>query len=87
MEVLNLSSLEIRGLLLNTLEYEELDIDSEGKTFKMYGYQGTQSDLYRLAENLAIKLKIIPDEIKVSGAAWGGTGIMLHAGKINFPAM
>lgn len=67
----NLSSLEIRGLLLNTLEYEELDIDSEGKTFKMYGYQGTQSDLYRLAENLAIKLKIIPDEIKVSGAAWG----------------
>ena len=51
----NLSSLEIRGLLLDTLAYEEDDIDSEEKTFKMYEYQGTQADLYRLAENLAIK--------------------------------
>lgn len=76
----SLSSLEIRGLLLDALAYEECDIDSEGKTFKMYGYQGTQSDLYRLAENLAIKQGMIPYEIKVSGAAWGGTGNMLHAG-------
>ena len=76
----NLSSLEIRGLLLDTLEYEQANIDSEGKTFKKYGYQGTQSDLYRLSENLAIKQGMIPHQIKVSSAAWGGSGNMLHAG-------
>jgi len=76
----SLSSLEIRGLLLDTLAYEEHDIDSEGKTFKMYGYQGTQSDLYRLAENLSIKQGMIPHEIKGTKAAWGGSGYMLHAG-------
>ncbi|MBZ9608204.1 hypothetical protein G9F73_010345 [Clostridium estertheticum] len=75
----NLSSLEIRGLLMDTLAYEECDIDSEGKTFKRYGYQGTQSDLYRLAENLAIKRGMIPHEIKVSREAWGCSGNMLHA--------
>lgn len=69
----NLSSLEIRGLLFDTLAYEEDDIDSEGKTFKIYKYQGTQADLYRLAENLAIKQELIPHEIKVSRAAWGGS--------------
>lgn len=36
-----LSNLEIRSLLLETLGYEEDDIDTEGKTFKMYGYQGS----------------------------------------------
>ena len=41
-----LSSIEIRNLMLDTLAYEADDIDSEGKTFKKYGYQGTQSDLY-----------------------------------------
>ena len=50
-----LSSIEIRNLMLDTLAYEADDIDSEGKTFKKYGYQGTQSDLYRLMEGLAIK--------------------------------
>jgi hypothetical protein len=48
----NLSSIEIRNLMLETLAYEEADIDSEGKTFKMYGYQGAQSDLFRLMEGL-----------------------------------
>lgn len=75
----DLSSLEIRGLLMDTLAYEECDIDSEGKTFKRCGYQGTQSDLYRLAENLAIKRGMIPHEIKVSREAWGCSGNMLHA--------
>ena len=75
----NLSSLEIRGLLMDTLAYEECDIDSEGKTFKTYRYQGTQSDLYRLAENLAIKRGMISHEIEVSGEAWGSSGNMLYA--------
>ena len=76
----SLSPSEIKNLLLEVLSYEEADIDSEGKTFKKYDYQGTQSDLYRLAEGLAIKKRLISNDIKVSGAAWGGAGVMLHAG-------
>ena len=56
-EIRDLSSIEIRNLMLDTLAYEGADIDSEGKTFKMYGYQGAQSDLYRLMEGLAVKKK------------------------------
>ncbi|AEY65742.1 hypothetical protein [Clostridium sp. BNL1100] len=66
-----LSSLEVRGLLLDTLSYEENDIDSGGRTFKMYGDQGTQGNLYNLAEKLAIKLGMIPHAIDVSLVAWG----------------
>ena len=43
-----LSSIEVRTLMMDTLSYEGNDIDSEGKNFKMYGYCGTQSDLFRL---------------------------------------
>lgn len=74
-----LSSIEIRNLMLDTLAYEADDIDSEGKTFKKYGYQGTQSDLYRLMEGLAIKRGLIESDIPLHGAAWGGSGLMLHA--------
>lgn len=74
----NLSSIEVRNLMLDTLAYESADIDSEGKTFKMYGYQGTQSDLYRLMEGLAVKKGLIKENIPLSGAAWGGSGLMLH---------
>lgn len=59
-----LSLLEIRNLMLETLAYESDDIDSEGKTFKKYGYRGTQGDLFRLMENLAIKKGIINSEIR-----------------------
>ena len=64
-----LSSIEIRNLMLDTLAYEADDIDSEGKTFKKYGYQGTQSDLYRLMEGLAIKRGLIESDIPLHGAA------------------
>ena len=63
-----LSSIEIRNLMLDTLAYEADDIDSEGKTFKKYGYQGTQSDLYRLMEGLAIKRGLIESDIPLHGA-------------------
>lgn len=76
----NLSSLEVRNLMLDTLAYEGADIDSEKKNFKMYGYQGTQHDLYRLIENLAINRGIIPNNIPTPRAAWGGSGVMLFAG-------
>lgn len=74
----DLSSIEIRSLMLDTLAYEERDIDSEGKTFKLYGYQGTQSDLYRLMEGLAVKRGVIKEDIALHGSAWGGSGLMLH---------
>lgn len=73
-----LSSIEIRNLMMDTLAYEGADIDTEGKNFKMYGYCGTQSDLFRLMEGLAIKMGIIDNRIPLSGAAWGGSGFMLH---------
>lgn len=74
----DLSSIEIRSLMLDTLAYEHGDIDSEGKTFKLYGYQGTQSDLYRLMEGLAVKRGVIKEDIPLHGVAWGGSGLMLH---------
>ena len=75
-----LSLLEIRNLMLETLAYESDDIDSEGKTFKKYGYRGTQGDLFRLMENLAIKKGIINSEIRQRESAWGASGQMLHPG-------
>lgn len=77
-EIRNLSSIEIRNLMLETLAYEEADIDSEGKTFKMYGYQGAQPDLFRLMEGLAVKRGLIKEKVSLSGAAWGASGLMLH---------
>ena len=74
----DLSSIEIRNLMLDTLAYEGNDIDSEGKTFKRYGYQGTRSDLFRLMECLAAKRGLIKLNIPVGGAAWGGSGLLLH---------
>lgn len=76
----NLSSIEIRNLMIDTLAYEGHDLDSEGKNFKRYGYQGTQSDLFRLLENLAIKRNMVTNIIPVYNAAWGGSGYMLHSG-------
>lgn len=78
MERESLTLLEIRILMLECLAYEGEDLDSEGKNFKMYGYRGTQSDLFRLMEALAIKKNLIPDHIPVPDSAWGGSGVMLH---------
>lgn len=74
----DLSSIEVRNLMLDTLAYEDQDIDSEGKTFKLYGYQGTQSDLYRLMEGLAVKRGVIKEYRALHAAAWGGSGRVLH---------
>ena len=75
-----LSLLEIRNLMLETLSYENDDIDSEGKNFKMYDYRGTQEDLFRLMENLAIKKGLINNDIRQRVGAWGATGALLHPG-------
>lgn len=73
----DLTSLEIRSLMLEVLAYEADDIGSDGKTFKQYGYQGTQSDLYRLLEGLAIKKTLINEIVTLSGSAWAAHGYSL----------
>lgn len=81
----NLTSVEIRNLLIETIGYEKGDIDSEGKFFKMYDYQGSQADLYRLAEGLAINQKLIPSKIEVASSAWGGSPYsMIESRNTNF---
>ncbi|WP_219621115.1 hypothetical protein [Bacillus sp. UMB0893] len=45
--------------MLEALAYSGDDIDPEGNYFKLYGYSGTQSDLFRLTEGLAIKKNLI----------------------------
>ncbi|PLR66980.1 hypothetical protein CYJ36_17180 [Bacillus sp. UMB0893] len=54
-----LSTFVIRNLMLEALAYSGDDIDPEGNYFKLYGYSGTQSDLFRLTEGLAIKKNLI----------------------------
>ena len=65
----DLSSIEIRQLMLDALAYEGDDI---GDNFKNHYYKGAQSDLIRLAEKLAIEKKLISDKIIVPISAWGG---------------
>lgn len=74
----DLTVLEIQNLMLETLAYKGDDIDSEGKNFYKYDYQGTQSDLFRLMEALAVKKELIQENIKLRNAAWGGHGDILH---------
>ncbi|MEH7412748.1 hypothetical protein [Priestia megaterium] len=75
---LELSNLEIRNLLLETLAYEGNDIDTEGKNFKMYGYQGSQSDLFRLLNGLLINKDIRSLKDTVYSEAWGCGSNLLY---------
>lgn len=68
---IELSNLEIRNLLLETLAYEGDDIDSDGKNFKMYGYQGSRNDLFRLFNGLIIKKGIRTDKTTIRDSSWG----------------
>jgi hypothetical protein len=76
--MVELSNLEIRNLLLEVLAYEGDDIDKSGSTFKIYEYQGSQSDLFRLLNGYLIKKNIKPEKVKMYGAAWGSDGSLLH---------
>lgn len=74
-----LSNLEIRNLLLDVLAYEEEDIDAEGNTFKLYGYQGSQADLFRLLNGYLIRKDTKPAVVKMHSVAWGsGEGGILY---------
>lgn len=73
-----LSNLEIRNLLLETLAYEDNDIDPSGQTFKGYHYQGSQSDLFRLLNGLLIKKEIKPINVAMYAGAWGSDSNLLQ---------
>lgn len=75
-----LSTYVIKNLMLEALSYTENDIDPEGHYFKEYGYAGTQNDLFRLTEGLAIKKGLISNNIPLSRAAWGTNGVNLFEG-------
>lgn len=76
----DLSSIEIRQLILDALAYEGDDMANAGNNFKKYKYEGKQSDLIRLAENLAIKKNLIPNKVIVPISAWGGSTYALVSG-------
>lgn len=83
-----LSTLVLRDLMLKTLGYEGNDISPHGITFKMYGYAGTQSDLFRLVEGYAIKIGLISKVCEIRDSAWGVNGLMLYeAYTTNFDAV
>ncbi|MBI6865923.1 hypothetical protein [Lysinibacillus fusiformis] len=75
-----LSTYVIKNLMLEALSYTESDIDPEGNYFKQYGYAGTQNDLFRLTEGLAIKKGLIPNNVPLSHEAWGCHGSNLFEG-------
>lgn len=75
-----LSTYVIKNLMLEALSYTESDIDPEGNYFKQYGYAGTQNDLFRLTEGLAIKKGLIPNNVPLSHEAWGCHGHNLFEG-------
>jgi len=80
-----LTSLEVRSLMLEALAYEGSELDPDGHNFKKYGYQGTQGNLFRLMDRLAVKKELIKEVIKVSRTAWGDPGALLHEfSSINF---
>lgn len=72
-----LSALILKNLMLNALSYEGENLDSEGKNFKMYGYAGTQNDLFRLTEQLALNKGLIESKIKIPSSSWGAHGLNL----------
>lgn len=80
-----LSNLELKNLLLDVLAYEEEDIDSEGNTFKLHGYQGSQADLFRLLNGYLIKKNIKSPVVKMYSVAWGSGegGILYENSSIN----
>jgi hypothetical protein len=76
--ITGLSNLEIRNLLLDVLGYEGDDIDTEGKNFKLYSYQGSQADLFRLLNGLLLKKQIKKSAVEMWGEAWGCHGRILY---------
>lgn len=77
----NLSMLEIRSLMLETLVYEGTDISPVGSTFAKFKYQGTQADLFNLMESLAIKKGLIEEKIALSRRTWWSSAGILDPGE------
>lgn len=82
-----LTLLEIQNLMMESLIFnEEFNFNNyRVMTFKEYGYQGTQADLFHLMEIIAVKKGMIDEEVKIVARAWGAGGMILHhRGTTNF---
>ncbi|MEM4999055.1 hypothetical protein [Priestia megaterium] len=75
-----LSTYTLKNLMLEALGYQGEDIDPEGHYFEQFDYSGTQSDLFRITEGLAINKGLIEGKIKLPRTAWGCHGHNLFEG-------
>lgn len=73
-----LSTYVIRNLMLTALAYTGSKVDPVGHYFKKYGYAGSEDDLFRLTEGIAIKKGLIREEVKLKRTAWACGGYNLH---------
>ena len=74
----DISSLEMRNLILEALAVQEKEKTPRGCTFSMYGYRGCVSDLFTIVEHLAIERNMIDKIVDIQQAAWGHPGNMLY---------
>ncbi|MDR1706261.1 MAG: hypothetical protein LBS19_16500 [Clostridiales bacterium] len=68
-----ITSLEMRNLLMDALLYENNDLGNQD-VFKNHDYQGDQYVLFKLVEWLAIKHKLVEKKINPPRTAWGTSG-------------
>ena len=67
----NITSLEMRNLILEALSIEDKDESPWGVTFKMYDYKGCISAIRIFAEHVAINRGIIDKVAELPHVAWG----------------
>lgn len=75
-----LNNIIIRDLMLKALAYEGNDLGLGDDTFKNYGYRGSQGNLFKVTELLAIKYGLIEGNVSIPLTAWGTEGYRLHSG-------
>ncbi|WML42634.1 hypothetical protein [Neobacillus sp. PS3-40] len=69
-----LTTYVIKNLMLEALSTEDVKLDPQGHIFKTYGYSGSQYNLFRLTEALAINKGLLIENIKLPRIAWGVSG-------------
>lgn len=56
-----LTTYVIKNLMLEALSTEDVKLDPQGHIFKTYGYSGSQYNLFRLTEALAINKGLLEE--------------------------
>ncbi|SCY78192.1 hypothetical protein [Lysinibacillus fusiformis] len=73
MAIAELSNIEIRNLLLETLSYDQEDLNEDAHTFEKHYYRGNQSDLFRLFNCLLIKKGLRSNNETLHRFGWGSS--------------